>query len=475
GREEWAFIPMNAIPYLIWYGHKDYCHIPVVDYRTYIVDASIGGPSDGVKTSQSWRTLLIGVMGFGGKELAGYSSSIFVLDLTDWLNGASNSPTLLWEKALTDKTLTLSFPAVVRLGDPQKNGEWYLVVGSGPKDPYGSTFSSTPKIYFFDLRNGDLVKEISLPGGFAVGDLYTVDYDNDYRDDVIYFGTYNLTSGNLYRLTLRNPDGSYKSVSDLTANDISLAFSVNRPIFAAPIVSLDKAQNFWIFFGTGRFLREEDKTFGYNNYLVGFKDDCIKGTCSITYNLNSQGMEDRTGSLTNIVVTRTEQICSCSWDGCTLKEVAVDGIYTGTPASIPARGWYHRLENTNDYKELIYSQPFVFGGNIDALVFSVSSDICKIGGETILMALCYETGVPCAKPSALILQANIGQTLALPSKFSLGPGAPPFGQPFQVSALEKTGTGKYEKVLQTSFGVIMKLSQVEQEASKGKFILWIEK
>jgi Tfp pilus assembly protein, tip-associated adhesin PilY1 len=46
GREEWAFIPKNALPYLVWYGHPDYCRVPTVDYRTAIFDVSIGGPAN---------------------------------------------------------------------------------------------------------------------------------------------------------------------------------------------------------------------------------------------------------------------------------------------------------------------------------------------------------------------------------------------------------------------------------------------
>jgi len=62
---------------LIWYGTADYCHVPTVDYRTLVVDAKI---------SDQWRTLLIGTMGFGGKALGSYSSSIFVLDITNPTN-----------------------------------------------------------------------------------------------------------------------------------------------------------------------------------------------------------------------------------------------------------------------------------------------------------------------------------------------------------------------------------------------------
>jgi type IV pilus assembly protein PilY1 len=111
GSEEWAFIPRNALPYLVWYGNPSYCRVPTVDYRTAVFDASIGGPANAGKTVSSWRTILIGTMGFGGRSIttsAGtFSSSVFALDLTDWLNGTSTQPTLLWEVRLPDGTLIL--------------------------------------------------------------------------------------------------------------------------------------------------------------------------------------------------------------------------------------------------------------------------------------------------------------------------------------------------------------------------------
>jgi type IV pilus assembly protein PilY1 len=181
GREEWAFIPRNALPYLVWYGNPNYCRVPTVDYRTAVFDVSLGDPTDPTsyrananKTPDSWRTILIGTMGFGGKSITTsrldgssgtetFSSSVFALDLTDWLNCTSTHldctstpPKLLWEFRLPDGTLTTSYPAVVRLGDPNKNGEWYVVIGSGPSVPNGTSFTSQPKLYFIDLRTGKL-------------------------------------------------------------------------------------------------------------------------------------------------------------------------------------------------------------------------------------------------------------------------------------------------------------------------------
>ncbi|MDM7202654.1 MAG: PilC/PilY family type IV pilus protein, partial [Thermodesulfobacteriaceae bacterium] len=457
GKEEWAFIPKNAIPYLVWYGHKDYCRIPIIDYRSLIIDASIGGDAQDNKTVNSWRTLLIGVMGFGGKELSNYSSSIFVLDLTDWLKGEANQPTLLWEATLPDKSLTLSFPVVVRRGDADKNGNWYVVIGSGPKNPQATSFVSNPKIYLFDLRNGNK-QEIEIPyaTSMAVSDLWAVDLDGDYQDDVVYFGTYNTASGNLYRLKL----------SDLS---VSMAFKIERPIFAAPITGAGKSGQIWVYFGTGRFLDGNlDRTFTYNNYFVGFKDGCASGNCPAPYTLAD--LTDRTNfSYENRTALRTEQICLCEWEACSLKDVVVDATYGGGYPEEPTRGWYHKLTNNATHKEMIYSQPFIFGGNVETLLYRAVNDICKIEGETLLMALCYNTGALCPKPSLPTTQDYFNVV-----KIPIGPGAPPFGQPFQMSSLSGE-RGTYTKLVTISLATIEALKQQVQPGYQSRFILWIEK
>ena len=66
GTELWAYIPMNVLPYLKYLAYPDYCHIYYVDHRAMLIDASINGSASTTKTKDSWRTILIGELGFGG-------------------------------------------------------------------------------------------------------------------------------------------------------------------------------------------------------------------------------------------------------------------------------------------------------------------------------------------------------------------------------------------------------------------------
>ena len=142
GKELWAYIPYNAVPYLKWYCEESYCHIPMVDARFTVVDASVdynkngfgagSGSATDVRTCNTngtdcvWRRLLVGAMGIGGRQITlgsggnskTWSSSVFVLDITD-----PASPKLLWERPLPDNTLTPGTPAVVRLSTKTAGGD----------------------------------------------------------------------------------------------------------------------------------------------------------------------------------------------------------------------------------------------------------------------------------------------------------------------------------------------------------------
>ncbi|WP_037919803.1 pilus assembly protein [Sulfurihydrogenibium subterraneum] len=488
GKEEFAFIPKNAIPYLLWYGRKDYCHVPTLDSRVIVFDASINGNPNDDKTSNSWRTIVIGTMGFGGKALTAgnttYSSSLFALDITDWLkNPSASTPTVLWEITLPDNTLVLSYPSVIRLGDATKNGNWYVVVGTGPNDPKpdsNSKFVNNPKIYFFDLKTGNKVNEITIPlpnnTVTAVGDTFPVDVDNDYSDDTIYFGLYGLKKqgnvwnnwGQFYRLVIKN---GLSSASLSNAVDMETFTNNNHtpPVTAAPNFTKDEKGNLWVFFGTGRYLTEDDKTLSYKNYFIGFKDPCWNGSCSTTF--TKSDFTDTTNENIQATVVEVKKVCICDSTGCSNKDV----VYTAkgnTPAEVD-KGWYKELSN-----EGVISQSLVFGSIIDFMTFIPPNDICAYEGNSKLYALYYKSGT--AYPNPAILSPNavtgtisVGQTVTINPSVNLGVGIPPRGNPFQVS-VSQNSPNTYEKFIQISSGVVVRQSQ-QPITGKPGFILWIEK
>ncbi len=509
GVEEFAFMPKNAIPYLYWYGHNNYCRVPTVDYRINILDVSANLQGCVKKGDKCWSTILIGVMGFGGKKITTdqtYASSVFVLDLTKWLNGGSiNDIKLLWETKLPDNTLTLSFPAVIRTGDPNENGSWYVVIGSGPTQLKNSVdeedYPTNPKIYFIPIKNGltagDIVEvSIDLPPDTkaAVGDIYPIDFDNDYRDDSLYFGMYGkhkvggdwYSWGGFFRLRLRDVSDTsltdtngYKAITSLTSSDISAVVDLGDyatdnhipPVFGAPTFSRDDKGQLWVYFGTGKFLSLDDRTPPYTNYLFGIKDPCWDGHCQTTYNcdlISGCDIDNLTQAdmlSDEVVVTEKKEICTCDNGVCENKEVIVATRAT-PPSPTTKKGWSVQL---SDY-EAAYSQPAVFGSIVYFNTYkSPGSDVCALEGTSNLYALHYTSGKPYAPRPPLLRPDMVedagGGRVQVRGFVNLGPGIPAGGQPIQIT----------EKAiyLQTSTGKIERIPY--QATGRRGIILWIEK
>jgi type IV pilus assembly protein PilY1 len=248
GKEQWAFIPKNTLPYLTYLREPLYQHIYYVDGPLTLIDASIGDNNSGdcvkgsywkcvkerdqsVQKSRTdssldpqlnrWRAVLIGGMGLGGasgvcpssssaecvptpiadpadsSKRLGYSS-YFALDVTD-----PDHPSLLWEFSHPELGYSTTGPAIVRLGGPDVNGRWFAVFGSGPTGPirdgqFLGHSGNELKFFVVDLRTGALVTTIStgikeafaasLSGGAVDLDRRNPGADGYYQDDVIYVG-----------------------------------------------------------------------------------------------------------------------------------------------------------------------------------------------------------------------------------------------------------------------------------------------
>lgn len=261
GHEEWAFIPANALPYLTYYTNPGYKHMFYVDRTPVVVDASIGVPSGCTSdysacpkdlNGDTWRTIIIGGMGFGGASRPssktcnqnvpgpasttipnciqspisnGGLSSYFALDVTD-----PENPKYLWEfsgstdssgNPLGDLGAATSGPAIVRVAyranttgqggppDNTKNGKWYAIFASGPTGPidtlnhqfYGYSDQNL-KIFVVDLATGALVQTFDAGALLGITNAFagsitsnTIDTDRNnpsadgyYSDDAVYIG-----------------------------------------------------------------------------------------------------------------------------------------------------------------------------------------------------------------------------------------------------------------------------------------------
>ncbi len=544
GSEAWAYIPWNVIPYLRWYCQNNYCHIPMADATFTIVDASTGTPTSpasaaAVKPSDgsTWRRLLIGSMGFGGTPITvgspsvTFSSSIFVMDITNPL-----SPVLWWEKQMPDNTLTEGIPGIVRLGAGNANGSWYLVMGSGATTitTASLTYPANPKIYVFNLLDGSQAAfdANNVPGlpitnaegatnntaaNVAVGDLESADLDypaGDYQTDVVYFGTYSETAGGLYRLRIRN--GSTGNTPNYIAGPsnwlISAVVNPGHPVFAAPSLAIDAAQNQWLYFGTGLYVTSSD-TSVTNELLYGVKESttcwqsggsgcnytnfinmtnaAYTGARALTYscectggatvltgkcdglgncpNATNPGCPSNEGSL---VVTSVAG-ATLSGSGASCNGASCDGLKDTAAANCLVcalnsyAGWTQTITGAK-----IYASPLAYGGIVSATEFAPSGNICQAGGTSSLISLQFNTGAPYNQPTILSVAGTSGSTtnLSVNKTVQISPGASPFKQ-----SLVPVQTGNTFKVFTQSAGGIASVSVNPSISMSNQYILWMTK
>ncbi len=446
GIEEWAFIPKNVLPYLKYYTDPDYCHLYYNDMPVYIFDASINMPESCTSSDYwecpkmttvdenkdldldetSWRTILIGSMGLGGAcrnvtdgscadcvktpiNNVGYSS-YFALDITDPLN-----PQLLWEFSDPELGFSTSGPAILRVGDQNKNGRWFVVLGSGPTgkiDTTTRTFSGKSdqnlKIFILDLKTGTLLRKIDtgIANAFS-GSLYNVTVDLDkslpssigfYSDDVLYIGYVKKsgstwTNGGVLRLITNDIDSDNNGEIDaLNPNNWSLSHLIQDigPVTSSIQKSQDRTNGkMWLYFGTGRYFYPSDDpgSSSDRDKIFGIKEPCYN---SVTNDIN------------------TNCTTSISFSSLTDRTI-VSGSETE-----PLVGWYIQLDppTSTDSAERVITDPLAtYFGAVFFTSFAPTNDICSMGGKTYLWSVGYNTGLSVASmlQGSALLQVSTGE------------------------------------------------------------------
>jgi type IV pilus assembly protein PilY1 len=181
------------------------------------------------------------------------------------------------------------------------------------------------------------------------------------------------------------------------------------------VLATDDTHNLWVFFGTGRYYSNQDKTTQDIQHFFGVKDCTITDGCSQASERN------------NLYNASFVTVCvGCAPD----KNVSVDGggTYTkgfdaGTDALVNnlqgLDGWFTTLPTT---RERTLSRATLIGGTLFFTTFTPASDMCAGSGEGRLYALYYLTGTS-YKESSIGTSLESGQTVVNRS-VSLGAGMP---------------------------------------------------
>ncbi len=369
----------------------------------------------------------------------GYSS-YFALDITDSLanpdDPVNHPPVLLWEFSNDNLGYATTGPAVVRVGNSTKNGNWFVVFGSGPTGPieradtqFLGRSDQNLKFFILDLKTGALKETIdtSIPNAFA-GSMFnsTIDVDppafhpapvSPYQDDAIYVGYTRKASDNTWT------DGGVGRIQTFDSTNPSVTpwawsnlIGGIGPVTSAVTRLENIKQNppaLWLYFGTGRYFYEiqnnaddgsgrpqlSGSSYGFE--LFGIKDPCFTSPATFETTLCPSSTTVSSGSLTD----RTS-LSSCT---------------SNTDCPEPAAGWYINLDTSNNYSYCgQYTTNNCTGGGTCAqnpiptqgyyaervitdtmattsgLVFFTTykpySDECGLGGKSFIWATRYNTG-----------------------------------------------------------------------------------
>ncbi|MEA2083020.1 MAG: PilC/PilY family type IV pilus protein [Thermodesulfobacteriota bacterium] len=513
GAEMWMFIPYNLLPHLKWltdpaYGGNN--HVYYVDLKPRIFDAKIFDPDDGIH-SGGWGTVLVGGMRFGGGEIGvdldGNStdettmrSSYFVLDITN----PECPPVILAEFTDANLGFTTCYPTAIPMVtcdligqtdstdddcDPDNPSmDWYIAFGSGPHPadqaamqgtsdqlaglyilklgdtttpvyettPQPTPAGACPTLYTYNRPAGPVAGyPVSIDAALAnsfFSDIITVDFDLSYQAEALYLGSiYNTNAatldghkGAMHRLTI---DDNYSTPA---AWSLDTFINVERPVTAAPSVAYD-GTDYWVYFGTGRFIISDDKMTTAQESYYGIKEpvdvngNLVWPTYAAPLNLmdvTGVNVKNATGELSGSVGdASTFSVGDASTFG-ELRSSEID-LHDGWKFDFSLCG------------ERNLGQAALLGDIVAFSSYVPSNDYCTAEGVSYLYAVYYLTGTSYYK-SVIGVEEETGYIF---KKRSMGRGLATTpnihtGVTDTVKSFVQTSTGAVVKIEQDNPGVI---------------------
>lgn len=454
GKEQWAFIPKGALPYLQYLADPNYCHLYYVDATPYVFDASIEAPGSHTtdywtqtKGSSSWRTILIGGMRLGGacKNAAtafevqtpatsiGYSS-YFAIDITD-----PTSPQFMWEFSNPNLGFASNGAGIVKINarnssgsgstdtstaDTTKDGKWFVVLASGPTGPVGTSqfrgySDQNLSLFVLDLKTGSLLTTIDTGITNAFGGSLnnaSIDYDFDYQDDALYMGYTKSEVATPSGTTIWNKGGVLRLITraNLNGHDVSPTATA-----AASGTALNPANWLWTkvvdnigavsssvahlahYPLIGKIPDKAYLYFGSGRYFYP-SDDASTGQALY-------GIIEPCLSKIKSITTAASPVCDDNSHGtataCSNSDSAptkdnvdssscLKNATSNAALTSAPNGWFINLDASvgTAYSERMITDPLAAQtGSVFFTTFAPDSDICSFGGATRLWAVKYDT------------------------------------------------------------------------------------
>jgi len=497
GEELWAFIPQSLLPHLKWLPSVNYTHVYYVDLKPKIFDAKIL-PDDthytDSDTDDNWGTFALVGLNLGGGQISveddfaydgtpndirTFTPSYTLIDITQ-----PRSPRVIWERTYSALKMTTSTPSIVRVKD-----KWFAVFGSGPTDCGGDS-NQTGKVFVVDLKTGAPYKNgtndwlFQTPDANAfLGSPAALDKKLNFNVDSVYFGgSYRSGTswlGKLYKVTVpwATAASTYDGVNKANYVDnpkdatnpwqFSTLLNATRPVTASPALSVDALDNTWVYFGTGRYLTDADKSNTNTQYIFGVKDPFDNSARTTYYRKYSTSASLTTSDLLNAdsyTVLTNGQVYS----GTTL--IGDFNVFINTYAK-PKDGWMRSLPVS---KERVLVKPTILGGVLFTPSFVPNSDICGYGGDSYLYGLYYEAGTAFTKAvfdqgTQTVNIAGVGDVTKVLDKRALGAGK---SSSLGIHVGQEQGATGY---IQQSTGAILSVELNPAFNIKSGLRSWIER
>lgn len=355
----------------------------------------------------------------------------------------------------------------------------------------------------------------------STSDLVSVDFDIEnpsianigaaYKTDAIYFGTTDGTGfssafpgctaskcwdggGRMYRLVTKKYDTADNDLDGDTTEEIisepwewhlSKMLDAHAPISAAASLGYDN-RNFWVYFGTGRFLDKNDKpddqaqrmfalieprncdnqqTWPTVNWWVGPPPYAGKSP-DPTQSSGDRGLMQVDPILVELGATGVlhcvDGTTNCRQDhsGTALTNFAgltkyiigeADCAQANPNPDIGLDGWFREFP---DDRERNLGQATLLGGLLTYTTYKPYQDVCKAEGESFLYGVHYQTGTAWRK-SVFGTYDFMGSTI-VKDRLSLGTG-------LALTPSLHVGTGDADATafVQTSTGEILEIAQEE--------------
>ncbi|MDH3534122.1 MAG: PilC/PilY family type IV pilus protein [Gammaproteobacteria bacterium] len=326
----------------------------------------------------AWQTILISGQRGGGR-------GIYALDVNDpaTFKESNASKLVLWEFSNADDPdlgYTYSRPVI----GMANNGRWVAIFGNG----YNDTGDGKAKLFIVDIAGGtdgswdssDVI-EIDTNSGDTtnrngLSSPALADTDGDGDIDRVYAGD---LRGQMWAFDL---SGAITSSWGIPGNEPLFTTIGNQPITAKPTLAKhptisddgSNSPNLMVFFGSGQYLVDADKTSTDVNYFYGVWDRGIgdRNDSHLERQYFENGFTTWIDSNGDGLVQAGEQVPQR-----VLTRNVID--YAGGDF-----GWYFELPDSG---ERLVETPVVRGGVVFFNTFAPNTDACSVGGYGFRMAV----------------------------------------------------------------------------------------